>query len=347
MTRLWSINGERLEPLMIERLNSEDRLEAWLEADIGILDDRLLIIGRQVTTAHGGRIDLLAINSEDGLSIIELKRDRTPRDIVAQVLDYASWIRRLDTPQVHEVAEAYWQLKGGGFIDAFQRKFGAFPPEPLNTSHSMIIVASALDPASERIVEYLSQEHEIGINTAFFTIFADGNRQYLSADWLMDQEEVVERTERKVRAPWTGFKFVNCGDGPHRSWEDMRRYGFVAAGHGLQYSRQLNRLEVGDQIYAYFSGRGYVGLGTVSGLPTPVRDFKVGSKYILDLPLQQEGLGLYRDDPDLSEYLVAVDWIKTLPSSEARTFRGAFAIPSIVCRLNHPQTLAFLSECFS
>lgn len=90
MTKLWSISGDRLEPLLVERLNSEDRLEGWLEADIGILSSEILLIGRQVGTAHGGRIDLLGIGADGAISIIELKRDKTPRDIVAQVLDYAS-----------------------------------------------------------------------------------------------------------------------------------------------------------------------------------------------------------------------------------------------------------------
>ncbi len=77
MTKLWAISGDTLAPLPIEKLNSEDRLEAWLETDIDLIGGDLLVIGRQVTTAHGGRIDLLAINSEGSLVIIELKRDNT------------------------------------------------------------------------------------------------------------------------------------------------------------------------------------------------------------------------------------------------------------------------------
>lgn len=348
MTKLWSINGQRLEPLAVERLNSEDRLEAWLEADIGLLGQDLLLIGRQVTTAHGGRIDLLAINVEGSLSIIELKRDKTPRDIVAQVLDYASWVRRLDTPGVYEIADAYWQKKGRKFVEEFQRKFDSFPPEPLNSSHSMIIVGSALDPASQRIVEYLSQEHEIGINTAFFTIFRDGERQYLSYDWLMDQDEVVERTERKVRAPWTGFKYVNAGESEHRSWDDMRRLGFVAAGHGPRWSRQLvERLSPDDMIYVYQKGAGYVGFGKVLGNAVMAKDLAVGGTPLLENDLAQPGLGHDRDDPDMAEYVVPVEWVKTFGTSDARTFQGAFASQHVVCKLSDPATLSFLERAFA
>ena len=348
MTKLWGISDQGLQPLLVERLNSEDRLEAWLADEIAILSDDLLLVGRQVTTAHGGRIDLLAINAEGSLSIIELKRDKTPRDIVAQVLDYASWIRRLDTPGVHEIAQAYWQAKGSSFIEQFQRKFDVFPPEPLNASHSMIIVASALDPASQRIVEYLSQEHDIGINTAFFTIFSDGERQYLSADWLMDQEEVVERTERKVRTPWTGFKYVNAGESEHRSWADMRRYGFIAAGHGPRWSRQLiERLSPGDMIYAYQKGAGYVGFGKVLEDAMMAKDMLVDGQSLIECELIQPGLSHDQDDPDMADYVVPVEWLKTFDVSDAKTFGGVFASQHVVCKLSDPATLSFLEKSFA
>ena len=49
-----------------------------------------MIIGRQINTAFGKYIDIQAMNSEGNLVVIELKRNRTPREVVAQTLDYAS-----------------------------------------------------------------------------------------------------------------------------------------------------------------------------------------------------------------------------------------------------------------
>ena len=347
MTSLWSIDADGLTSLPVERLNSEDRLEAWLEADIGILSADLLIIGRQVTTAYGGKIDLLAINAKGALSVIELKRDKTPRDIVAQVLDYASWVSRLDTPTVHAIANSYWQEKECKFIDQFHKKFAAYPPEPLNSSHSMIIVASALDPETKRIVEYLSSDHDIGINTAFFTIFSDGAQQYLSADWLLDQVEVADRIERKVRAPWTGFKYVNSGESEHRSWADMQKFGFVAAGHGRRFSSQLERLATDDMIYAYQKSAGYVGLGRVLGDAIMAKDCMVDGRPLLEHDLIQPGLGHLRDDPEMGEYVVPVEWLKSFSVSNAKTFPRAFSSTHIVCKLSDSATLSFLEKAFA
>jgi hypothetical protein len=346
MTKLWSIDGDTLKPLAAERLDAEDRLEGWLEADISILDRSLLVIGRQVITSHQGRIDLVAINAEGSLTVIELKRDRTPRDIVAQVLDYASWVSGLDTPAVHALADGYFRARGSSFVDTFHGRFGAPPPEPLNATHSMVIVASALDPASQRIVEYLARVHDVGINTAFFTVFGDGRNQYLAADWLMDQEEVVERTERRAKAPWSGLWYVNVGEGESRCWEDMRKLGFLAAGGGRGWSGALDKLEPGSRVYAYQKGAGYVGFGTVTNGAVMARDAVFDGRPLLDYALTQPNLGHDAHDPELAEYVVRVDWTEQVPLAQAKTFPGVFANQNIVCRLRDAATLDFLAREF-
>jgi RecB family endonuclease NucS len=54
-----------------------------------------MLIGRQESTGMGGRIDLLGVAPDGALVLIELKRDRTPREVVAQAIDYAVWVEKL------------------------------------------------------------------------------------------------------------------------------------------------------------------------------------------------------------------------------------------------------------
>ena len=107
MTSLYAISDGKLRPAMRRALSNEKLIEDWVEADPSLLGLDAMIIGRQVPTDHGKFIDLLAMDATGGLIIIELKKDRTPREIVAQVLDYASWVRTLTTPEVYERAEKY------------------------------------------------------------------------------------------------------------------------------------------------------------------------------------------------------------------------------------------------
>jgi hypothetical protein len=82
--RLWRVgNNDQLAECGHASLNLEGRLEEWLARDISILDADLLVIGRQVETAFGGIIDIFCINHSGDLVIVELKRDKTPREITA------------------------------------------------------------------------------------------------------------------------------------------------------------------------------------------------------------------------------------------------------------------------
>jgi RecB family endonuclease NucS len=118
---IWRV-GEQPAPLGSSRLTSEQQLEDMIVRDPRILSSEWMLIGRQEVTAHGGRIDLLAIAPDASLVLIELKRDRTPREIIAQALDYASWVEKL-TPD--RVAQIYGRFSGGKTLDdAFRQRFG-------------------------------------------------------------------------------------------------------------------------------------------------------------------------------------------------------------------------------
>jgi hypothetical protein len=324
-------------------LATERQLEDWIAEDPNLLGLNILLIGRQVQTDFGGRIDLLGMTSGGDLSIIELKRDRTPRDIIAQVLDYASWVSSLTTPQIHDLALRFLRKE---LSEAFRERFDSALPETLNANHSMVIVASEFDASSSRIVEYLAEEHDIAINTAFFNFFDDGGQQYLVGNWLMDQQEVEERSDNRTKAPWTGLWYVNVGDGPHRSWEDMRKHGFLAAGGGRRFSAPLEKLKQGDPVFAYQKQAGYVGFGRVTDAAVMVRDFRINGDPLISLPLRQPNLAHDRDDQEKAEYVVGVDWEKTFHVSDAKSFEGAFANQNVVCRLRDPRTIEFLKQAF-
>lgn len=342
---LWSVDGDKLSEVSKSVLDKEERLENWIAEDPSILGLNLLIIGRQVITENRGRIDLLAVNSQADVVIIELKRDKTPRDIVAQVLDYASWVKKLGYKEIDAIGSKYLSKS---LSAAFAEHFGAQLPENVNTNHSMLIVASELDDSSERIVQYLSDDYNVNINAIFFSFFKAAEQEILGRAWLMDPEEVQDRAESRKQAPWSGYWFVNVGEGPHRNWEDDRKYGFTSAGQGKWYSNGIKRLNAGDKIFAYQKGSGYVGYGEVTTKAMMLKDFVVQAdgQLLTDKTLKSERPTENIDDPDLCEWVVGVDWLKTFPMAQAKTFKGAFANQNIVCKLRDEETVNFLIREF-
>jgi hypothetical protein len=343
--KLWQVQGKDLQEINREALNNEQRLEDWVVKDPTILGIDVLLIGRQVTTASGGRIDLLAIDGEANLVVLELKRDKTPREIVAQALDYASWVNDLSYEQIETITKDF---TGKPLPQAFSEHYGFSIPQTVNGSHSMIILASELDDSSERIVQYLGEQYGVPINVLFFTFFKTASGEFVGRAWLKDPEEMQERTQARKQAPWSGFYFVNVGESQHRNWDDCRKYSFLSAGQGERYGNAMKKLKPGDPVFGYMKGTGYVGYGTVTQPATMARDFTPDGfdKKLLDLPLKQPGMSENKDDPAFSEWVVGVKWEKTFERDEAKRFQGIFANQNIVCLLRDTATVDFLRKEF-
>jgi hypothetical protein len=60
--KLWLVQGQDLLEFKRKVLNDEQQLENWVVKDPSVLGFNILLIGRQVTTGNGGRIDPLAID---------------------------------------------------------------------------------------------------------------------------------------------------------------------------------------------------------------------------------------------------------------------------------------------
>ncbi|MFU7547886.1 endonuclease NucS domain-containing protein, partial [Pseudomonas paraeruginosa] len=101
-TQIWTV-GAQPAPLKNAVLASEQFLEDMIVSAPALLSEDWLLIGRQESTGQGGRIDLLALAPDASLVLIELKRERTPREVVAQALDYAVWVERLQTNDIEAI----------------------------------------------------------------------------------------------------------------------------------------------------------------------------------------------------------------------------------------------------
>lgn len=340
-TSVWFVNGSTLQEQERVVLDSERRLEDWIVGDLSLLGEELLLLGRQIRTP-AGPLDVLAIDGDGDLVIAELKRDQTPREVVAQVLDYASWIRDRTPRDIDEICQ---NTHHKSLADMFRTQFEYDLPEGACESHRMLVVAAELDDSSERIIRYLQDEHEMDINAVFFSVYRVAGQEMLVRAWLADPIETQQRAEKRGRRPWSGLWFVNTGidDISARDWELCRKYGFISAGGGEWYSRPLHKLQIGDMVAAYHKGSGYVGVGTVNKMAVPAGEFVLPD----NRPLSAVAPAICgAGDQANGEHVVGIDWKATVPEAEAKTFKGVFANQNIVCKLRHGPTLEFLRSGF-
>jgi len=341
---IWKV-GQKPERLNSSKLDSEKELEEMICNDISILNEQWMLIGRQVMTAYNKSIDLLALDSTGSVIIIELKKYKTPREVVAQALDYASWVQHLDSSAIANVFQkfAHYYLHSTGSLDqAFLEKFGSrLDDNDLNSSHQVVIVSSELDSSSERIVQYLSNSN-VPLNVVFFRVFCDGERRYLSRAWFIDPAETQERaTSPKISEPWNGEYYVSFGHKMGRDWEDARKYGFISGGGGRWYSKTLSQLKKDDRVWVNIPETGYVGVGVVQEPVVKVDQFLVttdkGEVPLLEAPINEHYHRKWVDNEDRAEYAVRVKWLKAVPVNKAISEVGFFGNQNTVCKPTTPK----------
>lgn len=342
--RIWRVGGKPA-PLAEAQLPSEAQLEDMIVAAPEILSPDWMIIGRQEDTGFGGRIDLLALAPDGSLILIELKRDKTPRDVVAQALDYATWVESLEADDLGAIYKRF--THGSDLGKDFRERYGQILDEDtFNDSHQIVIVASSLDASSERIVGYLNQR-DIAVNVLFFQVFQSGDDLLLSRAWLHDPVDTQVAASSSggrssEKEPWNGEYYASYGHGMGRTWEEAVQYGFISAGGGSWYSGTLKVLAPGDRVWVKAPGHGFVGVGRVKQAAVPAAEFTLAGPDGNPQPALNvlNGASYHRDyvdDPAKCEWFVAVEWADTVPLTEAVNEVGLFGNQNTVCAPKTPK----------
>lgn len=217
-------------------LELERYLEDWLEnSPVALVqDEHILWIDRQPSaTDEDGTIhpDLLGVDAEGNLVIVELKKGRAPRDIIAQLLDYAAWADGLSESQIRGIAEDYFETRDGfqgrTFDDVFRETFDM--PEtddlpPLNRGLRLFIVAEEIPARVVHVCRFLRISHDMDVNCIEVSTFKTESGEILvSTETKVGHEGFVPpSTQQQLPPPpsrWSGDKPVK-----QVVWEAVREF---------------------------------------------------------------------------------------------------------------------------
>lgn len=180
--------------------------------------------------------------------------------------------------------------------EAFADKFDSPLPDAVNEEQQFTIIASELDPTSDRIIEFLAESYGVPINAVFFRHFSDGGREFLARTWLLDPQQAEAKAARSSRSklrPWNGRDFyVVLGRRGDDRWMVASKFGLLNGGGGSWYWKPLRNLKPGHRVFAYVSEAGYVGIGRVTGEMILARDAKIEIAGELQPLLDQPELNL-------------------------------------------------------
>jgi hypothetical protein len=348
---LWRLT-DSAERLPIGRLASEKQLEDFIVEKPEMLDPDWMLIGRQVQTDFKGIIDLLALQPDGTPVVIELKRDRTPRDVLGQTLDYASWLEQLEPSRLQSIYEAF--SGGGNLATDFQQRFGSsLDEDAILNDHLMVIVASELDSSTERIVRFLSKR-AININVLFFQVFQGNDELLLSRTWFVDTSATqLAASPSDKPGQWNGEFYASLSQDAGQSWADAKRFGFLTASGGVWYTRTLKMLDTGDRVWVSIPGTGYVGVGVAQGVARPVEEFSVeidGVETHIEEAPTTANYSLASDNPDTRAWFVPIKWTHAVDESAAVKELGFFGNQNTVAKPRSEKwehTVAVLKQRFN
>jgi len=206
--RLFTISTEdKLRPYKefdFKESNYESDLETLLEANPEYFFDysRIMMIGRQVTTNLTSYIDLLGIDKNGDTVVVELKRDKTPRDTIAQLLEYASYVENLDYEQLNEIFQEY----SGEQVDleAYHKEyFEAEPNEKVafNKKQKLLVIAQEISKEVKQTANFL-RKSGIDLYCLEFKYFkTQSDEKIISSDFVVGDEDYKKQPVQSTALP--------------------------------------------------------------------------------------------------------------------------------------------------
>ena len=192
--KLWKIESDDVIKISKEYLDYEHRLEKWLIEDISILSENLAVLGCQIVSPYGKKIDILAINSNGELVIIEFKHNKPNSEVITQLLDSATWIKELCYDELTNILNTYGKSEYKDIEEFFSATFHKNSKEiELNSDHQMIIVGSEIDESTIRIINYLAKgPYYLNINAVSFNYYKDSvGNEFLAQSFVLPENNVI------------------------------------------------------------------------------------------------------------------------------------------------------------
>ncbi|VAW38394.1 hypothetical protein MNBD_CHLOROFLEXI01-3305 [hydrothermal vent metagenome] len=131
-----------MSPRSLGELGIRERfdLQEWIEKTPSVLDDDLLVIGKELVLPSGIRLDLLAVDRQANLVVIELKRDSSGRDVEWQSIKYASYCSNFLADELFEHYATYLGEDADDARDSIE-SFIETELNELNNNQRIILVA--------------------------------------------------------------------------------------------------------------------------------------------------------------------------------------------------------------
>ena len=230
------LDGQGMEVYLVEQDNMKRIAESELDTEAN-LEQRLvrtdgarigevevLYVARQESPGDGGIFDILGVDERGNTVIVELKRDRAPRDIVAQALEYASEIRNVEYEYLNERYQDFLRQEQGysdpvempSLRDAHAEYFDLNDPlseREFNGEQRLVVVGTDFRDVSLNMADFL-REHGIDVVAVEYSTYRDDDEgiELLTTDGirrpLSEEPSTASNTSRSDAVDYSDLIFA-------------------------------------------------------------------------------------------------------------------------------------------
>jgi len=202
--KVWQVESNQLvemkETTMADGGRTEFQdLKAWIKSDPRILGQDMLIIGEEVGT-RSGPLDFLGIDKSGNIVVIELKRDRIPRQALAQAIDYVSDVALWNFDKLSEITQGF----SGIPLEEYIATNFEIDLEDLsvNQTQRILLVGTSIEEPLQRMIEWLSGNYGVSINAIIFKyIRTKGGEELVARTMIIPEEIARERSRPRGKFP--------------------------------------------------------------------------------------------------------------------------------------------------
>lgn len=197
-----------LEKVKTDSIDYEKDFENWLENSPSVLLDddaesTVFWIGRQVTVTVGETDkypDLIGIDSVGDLVIVELKKGKTPREVIAQILEYAAWGALLKYDDLNQITQDYYRndesMSNKTLVELYHEVFLPDNEEEIevdfNKNQKLYIVAEQISAIVKQVAVYLRERYGVNVYCMEYEVLKTQQGEYfISTEKIVGYDEVT------------------------------------------------------------------------------------------------------------------------------------------------------------
>ena len=173
-------------------VSKEMEIEIFIEKNPEFLEKDLIIIARQKETLDEKIVDLMGLDKDGNVVIIEIKKDKTPRKVIAQILDYAVWAEDLKYEDLNVICKNRSSIGYSNVNERFRELTNDIEPEDFNKKQRLYVIGEKIHPQTKKLARYLRRKG-IDINCVEINFYElDGHK-------IADKRDIVVEDNTRIR----------------------------------------------------------------------------------------------------------------------------------------------------